>query len=68
MFTGQKKAATAAWTLPQYCQLPDKNFRDTYGDIWNFLRYFKIYLFIYSITSRGTRNDVLRNPGWETMP
>jgi len=27
--------------LLQYCQLPDKNFRDISSDIWNFLAVFK---------------------------
>jgi hypothetical protein len=35
------------------------------------MKYFAVFklsfLFIYSAISRGTPNDVLRNPGWETL-
>ena len=42
--------------LLQYCQLPDKNSRD----IWNFLRYFKMFVHLFDDFSRKA-NDSLFN-------
>jgi hypothetical protein len=35
--------------------------------IFGIFRGISIFLFIYSTISRGTPDDVLRNPGWETL-
>jgi hypothetical protein len=58
-----KETVGSALRLLQYCQL--------------FSRYFEVYLefffamseivFIYSTISRGTHNDVQRNPYWGTV-
>jgi hypothetical protein len=54
-----KDAVGKARGLLQYCQLLDKTSRDISQHIKNFSRYFT--------TSHGTPNEVLPNPGWETL-
>jgi len=43
-----------------------KKIRGICKGMWNFWRYFDS-LFNYCTISRGTPNDVLRNPGWEAL-
>jgi len=58
------KRQLAVHRLLQDCLLPDKKKSlDTYVDMPNCQRYFKIYFTIY----RGTRYNVLRNTVWETV-
>jgi hypothetical protein len=61
--TKNKEAVGCARILFQYCQLPDKNsLRETLGIFRRILK----CLYIYPTISRGTPNDILWNPGWET--
>jgi hypothetical protein len=48
-----KEAVGSARRLLQYCQLPDKNSLDISRDIWNFSRYFKIFICLFHDFSRN---------------
>ena len=53
-FLNIRSSNRTKFLLPQDCQLPDKNSYDISINIWGFLQYFKIciYLFIYSTIYR----------------
>jgi hypothetical protein len=61
-----KEAVGSTRRLLQYCQLPDKK-HTIFRGIFGIFRGISKFLFIYSTISRGTPDDVLRNPGWETL-
>jgi hypothetical protein len=52
--------------LHQFCQTPEKKSRDISRHIWNVLRLFIIFVYLF----HGfwlTTNNVLRTPDWETL-
>ena len=64
-----KHISCSARRLLQYCQMPNKISRHIKGIFGNFCVTSKklFQSFIHSTISCETSNDVLRNPGWETM-
>jgi hypothetical protein len=60
-------AVVSARRFLQYWQLPNKNSRNISRDVGeSFVAFQNFYLTIPRF-SRGTSNDVLQNPGWETL-
>ena len=67
MFTGHLSPKRKSISmLVHYGHLPDKNCCFMSRDIWT-SRAFRVQLFIYSAISRGTPNNRMHKPGWETL-
>lgn len=67
--TKQKMAVGSAWRLLQYCQVSDKNIlRHLAGRVELHAVISEVlFIHLFHYFSRGTPNNALRNPGWETL-